>query len=54
MTPVTTRRRSPQRADMRRRQGAGRSAAPLPTLFDAAPVGRASGSTPAIVWRSRR
>jgi hypothetical protein len=37
MTPVTTRRRSPQRADMRRRQGAGRSAAPLPTLFDAAP-----------------
>jgi hypothetical protein len=39
MTPVTTRRRSPQRADMRRRQGAGRSAAPLPTLFDAAPGG---------------
>jgi hypothetical protein len=37
MTPVTTRRRSPQRADLRRRQGAGRSAAPLPTLFDAAP-----------------
>jgi hypothetical protein len=37
MTPVTTRRRSPQRADLRRRQGAGRNAAPLPTLFDAAP-----------------
>jgi hypothetical protein len=39
MTPVTTRRRSPQCADTRRRQGAGRSSAPLPTLFDAAPGG---------------
>jgi hypothetical protein len=37
MTPVTTRRRGPQRADVRRRQGTGRSAAQLPTLFDAAP-----------------
>jgi hypothetical protein len=39
MTPVTTRRRAPQRADTRRRQSAGRSAAQLPTLFDAAPAG---------------
>ena len=40
MTPVTTRRRGPQRVDARRRQGAGRGAAQLPTLFDAAPGGR--------------
>ncbi len=39
MTPVTTRRRGSQRVDMRRRQSAGRSATPLPTLFDAAPGG---------------
>jgi hypothetical protein len=39
MTPVTTRRRAPQRADTRRRQSAGRTAAQLPTLFDAAPAG---------------
>ena len=37
MTPVTTRRRGPQRSDVRRRQGAGRSAAQLPMLFDTAP-----------------
>jgi hypothetical protein len=39
MTPVTTRRRGSQRVDMRRRQSTGRSATPLPTLFDAAPGG---------------
>jgi hypothetical protein len=37
MTPVTTRRRGPQRVDARRRQGTGRAAGPSPTLFDAAP-----------------
>ena len=40
MTPVTTKRRArAHRADARRRQGAGRSARQLPTLFDAAPGG---------------
>ncbi len=39
MTPVTTRRRGSPRVDMRRRQGVGRSAGQLPTLFDAAPAG---------------
>jgi hypothetical protein len=39
MTPVTTTRPGLQRGDVRRRQGAGRSAAQLPTLFDAAPSG---------------
>jgi tRNA(Ile2) C34 agmatinyltransferase TiaS len=44
MTPVTTTRRGPQRVDLRRRQGAGRGAAQLPTLFDAAPVGATGGA----------
>ncbi|MFZ0387047.1 MAG: hypothetical protein WAL22_15375 [Solirubrobacteraceae bacterium] len=39
MTPVTTKRRGPQHADGRRRQGTGRNVAQLPTLFDAAPCG---------------
>jgi hypothetical protein len=39
MTPVTAKRRGPLRVDARRRQGAGRGAAQLPTLFDAAPGG---------------
>jgi hypothetical protein len=34
MTPVTTQRRGSYRIDTRRRQGTGRSAAQLPTLFD--------------------
>ena len=42
MTPVTARRRAPQRADTRRRQSAGRSAAQLPTLFDTPSAGSTS------------
>jgi hypothetical protein len=38
MTPVTARRRGPHHVDGRRRQGAGRGAGALPTLFDAAPA----------------
>ena len=38
MTPVTARRRGLHHVDGRRRQGAGRGAGALPTLFDAAPA----------------
>jgi hypothetical protein len=42
MSPVTTRRRGPQRVDARRRQGAGRGGSQLPTLFDPAQTVRAA------------
>jgi hypothetical protein len=38
MTSVTARRRGSLRVDARRRQGAGRGASVLPSLFDAAPA----------------
>ena len=38
MTPVTANRRATHRVDGRRRQGAGRGASVLPSLFDAAPA----------------
>jgi len=42
MTPVTARRRSPQRVDPRRRPGAGHGGAQPPTLFDGEPAGPAA------------
>jgi len=45
MTPVTARRRSPQRVDPRRRPGAGHGGAQPPTLFDGEPAGPAARVT---------
>jgi len=52
MTPVTATRRGSPRVDARRRQGAGRGAAQLPTLFDSAQGGAAvrldAGERPSV------